>query len=138
MFFLFVYCCMQKAISTAIKVVETSAECLTECWSLLLEPLVNLAARICVWVVMLAGLAWLVSCGDVQKSKVYRTFTYTSSETVYLIFFVMMFIWVNDFLTACSQYTIANAASKWYFTEIKHKQKSVPSCLLCQGYCNII
>jgi len=83
---------------------------------------------------MLTGLFWLASVGHVEKAKVYRTFTYTSEEQAYLAFYVMMMVWLNDFCNAVSQYVIANAAAKWYFTEHVGGAKLLPSCLLCRGY----
>lgn len=136
--FLCVVCCMQKAIERAIKVVEAAAQCLVDCRSLLLEPIVNLVFRMGIWLVMFTAFFFLVSVGEVRKSKVYREFTYTSEEWVYIGYFIFMFIWINDFITACSQYAIANATGKWYFTEISGGSKSPGSCLLCRGYCNII
>lgn len=130
--FLCICTCLNKTVTRAIRVVETTAACLAECRSLLLEPLLNLTARISFWLLMACGLVWLVSVGTVRKSKVYRTFTYTDEEKLYLGFSVFMFIWLNDFITAVSQYTIANAAARWYFKE------GSTNCLLCRGYCNVI
>merc|ERR1712178_167994 len=92
------------------------------------------AARAAVWGVMLSGFAWLISVGHVQKSKVYRTFTYTTEEWVYLVFYAVMMIWLNDFCNAMSQYVIANATARWYFTEHVGGMKLAPRCLLCKGY----
>lgn len=135
-FFLLVTCCMRAAIDRAINVVECAAECLFQCKSLLLEPIINLAARMFVWLNMLGGLAWIVSVGEVEKQKIYRSFTYTEEQWVYIIFYVFMMLWINDFCTAMSQYVIANAATKWYFTEHSGGMKLAPSCLLCRGYFN--
>lgn len=135
-FFLLVSCCMRNAIEKAINVVESAATCLFECKSLLLEPLINLAARITIWGFMLSGLVFLISTGEVRKSKIYRTFTYTDEQYIYLGSYIFLMIWVNDFLTAMSQYVIANAAAKWYFTDHSAGMKLAPNCLLCKGYFN--
>lgn len=135
-FFLCIACCMTKAIGKAIDVVEAAAACLFECKSLLFEPLINLTARITLWCLMLNGLAWLLSVGEVRKSKIYRTFTYSDEEWVYIGSYIFLMIWLNDFCTAMSQYVIANAAARWYFTEHSGGMKLAPNCLLCKGYFN--
>jgi len=136
--FLCICCCMNMAVTRAIKVVEAAASCCFECRTLLFEPLICLTARIFLWVVMGVGIVHLISVGEVRKSKVYRTFTYTDEEKIELAFAILMWIWANDFITACSQYVIANASSRWYFTEVvSGGQKSVGSCILCKSYCNV-
>jgi len=135
-FFLLMCCWMRNAIAKAIQVVEEAATCLFECKSLLFEPLINLATRMILWTTMLVGLAYLISVGEVRKSKIYRTFTYTDEEYIYLASYVFLILWVNEFCNAMSQYVIASASATWYFTE--HSlgcKKSVGSCLLLQGYC---
>jgi len=134
-FFLFVTCCMRNAIAKAVDVVESAAQCLFECKSLLLEPIINLVTRITVWTGMLYGLAYLLSTGEIQKNKVYRSFTYTEEQYIYIGFYVFLMLWINDFMTAMSQYVIANASARWYFTEHIGGMKLAPSCLLCKGYC---
>jgi len=133
-FFLLVCCCMARAVNKAIAVCEAAAACLFNTRSLLLEPIINLTARVGIWCIMLVGFAYLVSVGEVQKSKMYRTFTYSSEEWVFIVFYIVMMLWLNDFCTAMSQYVIANASARWYFTEHSGGVKSVPSCLLCSGY----
>jgi len=133
-FFLLVNCCMSRAIRTATRTVEAAAGCLFHAQSLLVEPVLNLVARVVMWSWMIAGLAWLVSVGDVRKSKVYRTFTYKDEEIAFLIFYCLMMLWLNDLCNAVSQYVIANATAKWYFTERVGGVKLIPSCLLCRGY----
>lgn len=134
-FFLLMSCCMTNAINKAITIVEEAAGCLFECKSLLLEPLINLSTRITLWVFMLTGLAWLISVGEVRKSKIYRTFTYTDEEWIYIGSYVFLILWVNDFCTAMSQYVIASASATWYFTPQSGGVKSV-NCLLIKGYCS--
>jgi len=45
-------------------------------------------------------------------------------------------LWVNDFCTAMSQYVIANASARWYFTDHTGGMKLGNNCLLCKGYFN--
>jgi len=45
-----------------------------------------------------------------------------------------MMLWLNDFCNAMSQYVIATATARWYFTEHVGGTKLVPECLLCKGY----
>lgn len=135
-FFILVSCCMAGAMNKAVKSVESAAACMFHARSLLLEPVINLTARLCLWTCMLAGFAWLISVGEVRKSKIYRTFTYKTEESVYLVFYMIMMLWLNDLCNAMSQYVIANATAKWYFTEHVGGTKLVPDCLLCKGYFN--
>lgn len=135
--FFLVNCCMHSAVAKAIKVVEASAECLFSNKSLIFEPLLNFCVRSAYWAVMLVGGMHLIGVGEVRKSKVYRTFEYTTEENIFLVFYILMFIWGNDFITACSQYSIANSAARWYFTEHTNGSKDAGSCLLCRGYCNV-
>jgi hypothetical protein len=133
-FFLLVVLCMSKAITKAVKSVESAASCMFHAKSLLLEPLLNLAGRIALWAAMFSGLAYLISTGEVETSKIYRSFTYTDEQLAYIVFYLIMMLWLNDFCNAMSQYVIANATAKWYFTEQVGGIKLVPDCLLCRGY----
>jgi hypothetical protein len=130
--------CMSQAIARSIRVVEAAAACLVSCQSLLLEPFINLTARITVWLVFGWSLVYLISVGEVNRRTIYRSFSYTTAESIYLVFHVFMWIWVNEFLTACSIYSVANAAGRWYFTPNVGGEKNVPMCALCRGYCNIL
>lgn len=136
-FFLCVMLCMTRAINRAIRVVEAAAACLFDCKTLLLEPIINLCVRMTYWTVMTYGFICLISVGEVRKSKIYRTFTYSTEESIFIAFYVFFWIWGNDFITACSQYAIANASARWYFTEHSNGSKSGLYCLLCTGYCNV-
>jgi len=133
-FFLLVCCCMAGAVNKAGKSVESAAACMFHAKSLLIEPVLNLSARIVLWAFMAAGFAWLISVGDVRKSKIYRTFEYSSEEWIMIVFYLMMMLWLNDLCNAVSQYVVANATARWYFTEQVGGTKLVPSCLLCKGY----
>jgi hypothetical protein len=97
----------------------------------LLEPLNNIIARAILWCLMLYSFACLLGCGTVAASKIYRTFSFSTEEGVYIVFSVIMMIWLNEFCNAMSQYVVSWATSKWYFTEDKAK---VESCLLWKAY----
>lgn len=135
--FLCIICCMQRAIHRSIVIIDITAECLFDCRSLLLEPLFNLVLRSTFWFLMIVGGGYLIGCGKVERDEVYRTFYFSTIEKIMLVFFVLMWIWVNEFMTAASQYTLANASARWYFTPIKGGSKRVGACQLCQGYCNV-
>lgn len=132
--FLFISCCMSAGLNKAIKSVESAASCMFHVQSMLFEPLISLAARILLWGGMLYCFVWLIGCGTPRKTKIYRTFTYSADEWVYIGFAVMMMLWLNDLCTAMSQYVVAWVTAKWYFTDHTGGLKLIPDCLLCKAY----
>jgi hypothetical protein len=131
------FCC-RSAIRTCIQVVESAAVFVVHSRGVLFEPLLNLIARIVLWISMLTGFMWLLSVGDINSSQVHRSVAYTTTEWIFIIFYTVMMLWMNELCTACSQYVIAHAAARWFFTAPEMGLKKIEYCLLCHGYASML
>jgi len=65
---------------------------------------------------MLIGFLWLLSCGKVVNHGLYRSLEYTDTEKGFIVYYVFMMIWVNEFWNALSNFAIAYVTQRWYFT----------------------
>lgn len=147
-------CCAKKAIDTAIAVVQCTCHCMFSMTSLLAEPFINVVSKMGVLCLLLAGFAWLLSCGEIQKMTIeevgmasvpgsdlggiLRTFHYTENE-YYLIFGYFFFIfWIMEIFNALGQFCISYAVQLWYFTPYdgdSDDKEDVPTCGVLQGMC---
>jgi len=136
--FLCFYCCFKKAIGVCIKATESTAVFLVHSPSIFLEPVLNLAGRLILWTVMLIGFAYLLSTVEAD-SDVLHNFDFKPEDVVFVSFYLFMWMWLNELCTVQSQFVIANAAGRWYFTA--HNDSGEKGtiltrccCLLFDGY----
>lgn len=139
-------CCFQQAIRICVKATQTTGVFLQHSPSMFLEPILNLIARIAIWVVMTFGFAYLLSTVEAD-SDIVHNFNWKAEDLVAVIFYLIMWIWLNELCTVQSHFVIANAAGRWYFTEhnehgvkVMLKEGGVCGCcpLIIQGYCSSV
>jgi len=135
--FLIVAICSCKSIGQTINVVKTAGVAMFKNPSLLLEPMINMVIKLTTWANLLMGLVLLISVGQPQSQKVYRTFEYKNEEWGMIIFYIVMCFWISDLVTAIGQFVVAYAVQVWYFTEqdLSGVKQGVPWCTLGMGYC---
>lgn len=142
-------CCAQEAINKAILCVEFACECIMHYRSLLLAPLLEVAVKVVTLFFLGIGFLWLLSCGDISRTSlqeyamlpgsdingVARSFTYTEQEWYAIFYYLFIFFWAIEIVTALSQFTIAYSVQLWYFTPYVGEEKmDTPSCPLPRGY----
>jgi len=134
--FVVITACMASAINMAIQVIEMAASAVFQMPTMLLEPLLSLVMRTIVLFSLTASFVMLVSVGKVQKEEIYRSFEYEWYEWCFLIFYVIMFIWLANLVTATQQFAVAYASQVWYFTEQDESgnKHGVPCCPFAYGY----
>jgi hypothetical protein len=132
-----VVCYAQSSVEKAIKTVKTTADCMTDCPTLMLTPLIEITSKFVVLVSMMAGFSLLVTCGSVKNGKgVYREFEYSDEQRMMLAFYVLMMLWMVELLTSLSQFAIAYAAQDWYYVAYENGRKTrVRSNGALRGYC---
>jgi len=113
----------------AIDCIKSAAECLQDCPTLLLEPLLSVIFKVSALVVMIVGLVYLLACAD----EVSVTATdgiqvrYTQEEYYMIGFYIFMMLWIMELFSAMSTFVIAYVTQLWFF-------KTDKVCSLLRGY----
>lgn len=139
--FLVIWCC-RRSIQLAIGCVESACECMFDMPGVLLEPAVNLSARVLLLCMLGTGLALLLSCGQVNRHDiadyipggVTRSIEYTSEQTKYIFFYLFMMLWIMEMCTATAQFVLAYCAQLWYFKEYVNGKKNISWNPLFRAY----
>mmetsp|Transcript_71486 Transcript_71486/g.209951 ORF Transcript_71486/g.209951 Transcript_71486/m.209951 type:complete len:728 (+) Transcript_71486:102-2285(+) len=103
--------------------IEAACDCLFEVPGLLALPLVHVILRALVGGVSFAGLCWLLSTGQVQKSDVTssmpgglsRTLAYTSEEIIMIVGYLLVAGWLMELVKAYEQWVYAYVTQMWFF-----------------------
>jgi hypothetical protein len=135
-------CYIYKQIKMCIAALRAATVFMTHCWTMFAEPLINFALRAVIWTLMIIGLVWIISVGNVDTTKVYKSFKYTPEEVIFIVFYIIMMSWINDICSACHEYVVGNCVGKWYFTEHDTPEdggmkSKVPWCLMLTAYCSV-
>jgi len=129
--------CSMRSMDKAIGCIEASCSCIFSTPAFLLAPVIEILSKAILLTGMFAGFLLLASCGEMVKygGGLYRTFTYTDEQYLFLTFYMFMMLWMSEFCTSVSQYVIAYAAQAWYFTPYEGgSKKGAPRCALFAGY----
>lgn len=143
--------CSCHAIEVAIGCVQASCECLFAMPTLLLQPALALAVHMVVFVVMAYGFVLLMSCGEVTQTDleayvaisdsynvqgIMRTFKFTTDQIEMMFYYIFVFFWFCELVTASSQFVLSYAVQLWYFVPYyEGESKDTPSFALGRGYC---
>jgi hypothetical protein len=111
--------CGGKAVPMCIAVLHATMTFPISTYNILLEPLLNILIRTGLYIFMIWGWLWLISVGQVDTTKVYKSFAYSPGEVVMILYYLVWCIWVNEICTAVSQYVISFVAARWYFLDHK-------------------
>jgi len=132
----------QAAVSNAAGCIEAACECIHQDWSLLWEPMIALIIRMTLLLSLLVTLVLLVTCGAprrIDSDSVRREFYFSPELEIYLYFVVFMLIWLMEMCTSTSQYVLAWATERWYFTPYVNDQKLEWSRnAVCRGYVHLV
>lgn len=136
-------CFCRKSISLAIGCVEAACECMFSMPSLLLEPLLNMLVKLVVLALLGAGLALLLSCGEVRRFSIAdyvpggisRTFSYTDETICFILYYIFVGFWLLELSTAFAQFVLCYSVQLWYFQEYVDGHKaSAPRLPIFRGY----
>mmetsp|Transcript_90829 Transcript_90829/g.261726 ORF Transcript_90829/g.261726 Transcript_90829/m.261726 type:complete len:692 (-) Transcript_90829:103-2178(-) len=131
----------QSSINRAAGCIEAACECITEEVSLLFEPLVAMLLRMAILVAFLVIFVLLVTCGAprIVEGRKRHGWGYSAQEQFYIAYMVVMFFWLMEFTTSLSQYVLAWATQRWYFTPYVDDTKiDRPHKAVCKGYFNAL
>lgn len=132
--------CFFKSLSMAVGCIEAACECIFQEYGFALEPFISLSTKIAVSFFMLRWLVLLLSCVEVHPAEnngVWRFFQWSPLVQILVTFHVLMLGWLLEFGYAASQYSLAHATQKWYFTPLrKDMTRAVNPWGICQGYAN--
>jgi hypothetical protein len=117
--------CMYNKIRIVIKIMETSADFVTEVCTVMLVPPIMMLLTI-VWSLVWIYLAvYVYSNGEIAQAKPakgelygkpYGNVTWTDEVRKQFYAFVFGFIWICCFFDAMNQFLIASTACIWYFS----------------------
>ncbi|CAE7348392.1 Slc44a1 [Symbiodinium natans] len=137
----------RKYIEATTFCLDTAGDCLTEEWSILLEPLISVAAKVCLTALGFFVLFNLASMSVVEKDTAIgealekeRYIQWSTQEKCKLFFFLIYLVWLEEAVVATSRYVMAYATEVWYFTEPDdegRRQRSF-TCLLVEAYWNVL
>jgi len=141
----FLICCFRDAVDTALGCLFAAADCITHECSLLVEPIIDVALRLYLFTLLLVGLVWLVSSGDVHTDNsatiggvevtgVKRSFSYTEDEVYMIMYYIFGSIWLLEFAHALGQFVISYMVVLWYYQPIENGYKRSPWCPLPRAY----
>eukprot|EP00931_Biecheleriopsis_adriatica_P102589 TRINITY_DN77534_c0_g1_i1.p1 TRINITY_DN77534_c0_g1~~TRINITY_DN77534_c0_g1_i1.p1 ORF type:complete len:619 (-),score=97.22 TRINITY_DN77534_c0_g1_i1:107-1963(-) len=117
--FLCVVAASTKTIERAVAAIEEAAECIFQMPLLVIEPWVSFVVRVAAAVPGVVGFLLLNMSGDTAS-----TVDFTSGGPVYnpdkvvmliLVYYLAVFIWIQELLHAISQFVVIFAAEVWYF-----------------------
>jgi len=150
---LLLFCCFHRSVAVAVAVVRASSECFLDLPTLALQPLLAMGFQLGVVAVMGIGLLQLLSCGDAKPlsledytvlshlsgggsnvNGIFRSFAYRDEQLYLIGFYVFMMFWLCEAANAISQFVLAYAVQRWYFTAYEGGKKDVDGCPLAKGY----
>jgi hypothetical protein len=113
--------------------------------SLLLQPAIEVGTKLIALSVLLYGLGWLFSTGEIKSESatiggvevrgVHRTFQYTEEQIYYLLSYILGIFWVDELFTAMSQFVISYSVVLYYFCpKVASGEKDAPAFPLFRGY----
>eukprot|EP00439_Symbiodinium_sp_Y106_P045071 s1756_g5.t1 len=137
----------RKYIEATTFCLDTAGDCLTEDWSILLEPLISVAAK-----VFIASLGFFVLFNLASQNVVETQISieaslqkkeyieWSTQAKCKLVFFLIYLIWVEETVVATSRYVMAYATEVWYFTEPGDdgRRERSYTCLLFEAYWNVL
>uniref|UniRef100_A0A7S4RF78 Choline transporter-like protein n=1 Tax=Alexandrium monilatum TaxID=311494 RepID=A0A7S4RF78_9DINO len=110
-------CCSCGVVNRALESLKEAADCITDIPSLLVQPFIDLAIKIIVFVLLGVGLWYLISCAHMQHSAdafgQYEV-TFENEEYIFIGIYLFMSYWILEMVDAMSNFVIAYAVQLWY------------------------
>mmetsp|Transcript_33962 Transcript_33962/g.90339 ORF Transcript_33962/g.90339 Transcript_33962/m.90339 type:complete len:643 (+) Transcript_33962:2-1930(+) len=128
-----------RMLKHAVGCIRATCECIMQEPTLLLQPFLALGVRIVLLAFLGHGFLLVLSCGASGSHGLKKQFQYTPLEVVVIAHNLFMLVWLMDFATALSQYSLAWVTQKWYFTPyILGNKEDLPICGIFQGFCSAV
>jgi len=134
-------CCLKDSIELVLGSIEATYECLKDMPIMLLQPAVSVLLKVSYLSVAFAGLAWVLSVGDVATydvssyvpTGITRSFTYADDEVYYIAGYCFVAIWMYELGRAWEQMWFAYATQMWFFTPYTNGSKGVSIFAILRG-----
>lgn len=138
--FLCFACCSSGVVNRALESLKEAADCMTDIPSLLVQPFIDLAIKISLFVLLVVGFWYLVSTAQMQHSENrlgQYEIKYQYKEYFFMAFYVFMAYWILSMADAMSSFVIAYAVEQWYSVTRGGLEDSseAPCCPTLQGLC---
>lgn len=139
--------CKKNSIDMAIACVEAACECMFAMPTLLLQPLIEIIAKVFVLSLLLYGFLWVVSTGDVSADTAIvggkkvgglsRSFTWTDEQKMMIFYWAFGICWIMGIFNALGQFCVSYSVMLWYFTPKEDDgSKESPNCPLGRAATN--
>jgi hypothetical protein len=143
--FLVLLFCARESIDIAVACVGEACNTMFAMPSLLLQPAVEVGSKLIALSVLLYGLGWLFSTGEIKAESaniggvelrgVHRSFNYTEEQMYYILSYIFGVFWVDEIFTAMSQFVVSYSVVLYYFCpKDASGYKEAPSFPLFRGY----
>jgi len=136
-------CCLRHSIKLIIGCIEAATEALFAMPTLLLAPLISVILKVALVLLEFAGLAWLMSCGEVHRfdimkeyvpGGVSRSFTFSDDQVRYIAFYAFMAVWVLEVAFALEQFVLAYSTQLWFFKDYVDGRKGLIAFPMVRGF----
>mmetsp|Transcript_30430 Transcript_30430/g.83876 ORF Transcript_30430/g.83876 Transcript_30430/m.83876 type:complete len:623 (-) Transcript_30430:165-2033(-) len=110
-------CCGCGVVNTALESLKEAADCITDIPSLLVQPFVDLAIKIIVFIALVVGFWYILSTAqmehNVDKLGEYEL-KYENQEYFFIAYYILMAYWILELVDAMSNFCIAYAVQLWF------------------------
>jgi hypothetical protein len=143
--FLIMLFCARESIDVACACVAEAANTMFAMPSLLLQPAFEVGSKLIALSILLYGLGWLFSTGDIKAQSaviggqtirgVHRSFEYSEEQIYYILYYILGVFWVDELFTAMSQFVVSYSVVLYYFCpKDEYGYKETPTFPLFRGY----
>lgn len=137
-------CCNCEQLGVAAASVKEACQCILEEPCLLLEPCFALVWRGAVFLPLLVGLLWVLSCGrrprpdeahggGPQEALGDFFLNFEHNELAVLCYYVGMMLWIMELCHAVSVFVLAYSVELWYF-DARRTGEGLSCCGLITAY----
>jgi hypothetical protein len=136
--------CAKESLAAAIACVQEATNTMFAMPSLLLQPATEVLVKILVYMVLLYGFGWVLSCGEMTGSVaemggakvagVNRDFTYTEEQIYMILYYIFGMFWIDEIFTALGQFVVSYSVVLYYFAPPVDGKKVAPSFPMFWGY----
>eukprot|EP00933_Yihiella_yeosuensis_P063510 TRINITY_DN66689_c0_g1_i1.p1 TRINITY_DN66689_c0_g1~~TRINITY_DN66689_c0_g1_i1.p1 ORF type:complete len:630 (-),score=52.94 TRINITY_DN66689_c0_g1_i1:259-2148(-) len=148
-----IVCCYSKSLNKAVESLQEAASCIAGKSSLVVEPWLALAIKVVVLVPLFVGFIVLATASTSAKegttidltlpgSVLPYTFEADELQTMLLLYYAFMFLWIAELLHCVSQFVVIYVAEEWYFKVRGARRLSLCSSCgwldMCKGYLSAV
>mmetsp|Transcript_108124 Transcript_108124/g.336135 ORF Transcript_108124/g.336135 Transcript_108124/m.336135 type:complete len:542 (+) Transcript_108124:80-1705(+) len=130
-------CCGSRVVNSALESFKEAADCITDLPTLLLQPFLDLAIQIAVFIFLAVGFWYLISCANMSLAEDALgqfELEYEHQEYFFVAFYLFMCYWIMEMCSALSSFVIAYAVQLWFHqTRGGLDSSASPWCPTLQG-----